>query len=263
MIDWLREQCANYTFDLGGVFRRDSEAATWPLVATGSHDLERQLTERGHLLALPKEPAALANVLEVSIVDYLVTKIHQTNGGTVRRGTERGYPDLEISGSPFQDAHHAIDVKCARRAANGKSTQSRITLYTGNTYFRHPDLPWPGVPRPFNAYRSHLDVIVIYTLRDDAHHRVDDLEIIVQEPWRIASRMRSSKTREYIGAVTGLDALREGRGEFETPEAFYRYWRNFHFKISEQVQKQYQKALEKAQVELEQYRSLAAGEQSS
>lgn len=254
LIDWLREQCASYVFDLGGVFRRDSDNSAWPLVASGPEDLERKLAGGGHLLPLPKEPAALANVLEVSIVDFLVARVNHTDGGAVRRGTERGYPDLEISGGPFGGGFHAVDVKCARRAPNGRSTQSRITLYTGNTYFRHPDLPWPGVPRPFNEYQSHLDVLVIYTLREDAPHRVDDLEIIVQEPWRIASRQRSSMTREYIGAVTGIEALREGRGEFDTAEAFYRYWRAFHFKISEQVQKQYQKALQAVQEELAEYR---------
>ncbi|WP_203935181.1 type II restriction endonuclease [Virgisporangium ochraceum] len=251
---WLADTVHGYRFDLGGVFRRVSEASAWPVVANSPEELEQHLALGGHLLPLPKEPAALANVLEVSIVDFLVAQVERTPGGVVARGTERSYPDLEISGPPFGGGFHAVDVKCARRAANGRSTQSRITLYTGNTYFRHPDLHWPGVPRPFNEYASHLDIIAVYTLNDRLPHRVDNLELIVQEPWRIASRSRSSMTREYIGAVTDLDALRHGRGEFDTPEAFYRYWRAFHFKISEQVQRQYQKALQEAHTELARYR---------
>ena len=91
--------------------------------------------------------------------------------------------------------------KAARRAPNRRQTQSRITLYTGNTYFAYPTLHWPGTFRPFADYTEHLDVSWIYTLNQDAPSRVDDLELIVQEPWRIGSHQRSSTTREYIGAV--------------------------------------------------------------
>lgn len=73
--------------------------------------------------------------------------------------------------------------------------------------------------------------------------RVEDLELIVQPPWRVASRQRSSTTREYIGAVQSIDALREGRGEFATPEAFYDYWRKFNFRIGRVVQQQLDKLL--------------------
>lgn len=33
----------------------------------------------------------------------------------------------------------------------------RASLYTGNTYFRYPQLKWPGMFRPFEAYDLHLD----------------------------------------------------------------------------------------------------------
>jgi hypothetical protein len=250
LISWLREQCADYTFGAGGVFLRDSGLARWPLTAHDPEELESRLREGGHLIPLPKEPAALANVLEVSILTFLEARIAGLQGAEIRRGTERGYPDLEISGQAFGGGHHAIDVKAARRAPNGRKTQSRITLYTGNTYFKWPDLPWPGTFRPFNDYASHLDLILIYNLNEDSNQRVEELEVIVQEPWRIASRERSSTTREYIGAVQDLDSLRAGRGAFTTPAAFYDYWWRFPFKVSPQVQNQLQRALRKAQDEL-------------
>ncbi|RQW99442.1 restriction endonuclease [Micromonospora globispora] len=264
LIEWLRTQCAEYRYDLGGVFRRDSTSAMWPLLATGPAELEAALGARGHLLPLPKESAALANVLEVSVVDFLLARLDGIDGAEVQRGSERGYPDLEIGGPAFGGGVFAIDVKAARRENAKKTrerghedekTQSRITLYTGNTYFRHPDLHWPGCFRPFNEYAGHLDLILIYTLNPDSTHRVDDLELIVQEPWRIASKERSSTTREYIGAVEKIEDLRQGKGAFATPEAFYKYWRAYHFKVSPQVQKQYERALAAKMRELEQYKA--------
>src|ERR1019366_9696879 len=82
-----------------------------------------------HLLPLPSEPAALAIVLEVSIVNFLALRVLAVAGAEVRRATERGYPDFEIGGTAFGGGFHAVDVKAARRAASGRQTQSRITLY--------------------------------------------------------------------------------------------------------------------------------------
>lgn len=252
---WLQERSREFGFGLGGTYHRRGENPG-PLHATDIDDLERQLVDRGHLLPLPTEPAALANVLEVSIVDFLLKAIDRTDGIEARRGTERGYPDLELTGSALGGRFHAVDVKVARRDSTKQRlrTQSRITLYTGNTYFKWPNLHWPGTFRPFADYASHVDIIVIYTLNRDLRSRVDDLEIIVQEPWRIASKQRSSTTREYIGAVTVISDLREGRGDFETPEDFYSFWRRYQFRVSPQVQRQLQRLLDQQQRELDELR---------
>jgi Restriction endonuclease EcoRV len=237
---WLRDRCAEYTFDVTAVFHRLGTHG-WPLEirAADPIELERALAGSGHLLPLPKEPAALANILEVSIVDFLLKVAHDTEGLVGTRGTERGYPDIEFTGVSLNNDHWAVDVKVARRnRTKGQlRTESRITLYTGNTFFRFPSVHWPGNLRAFDDYAGHLDVIVIYTLAADAAHRVDDLRIIIQEPWRIASKSRSSTTREYLGAVDRISDLAEGKGEFATADAFYKYWRSYDFKLSKQVQR--------------------------
>jgi hypothetical protein len=242
LLTWLREICAEFDFDVLAIFRRDGEHV-WPLSASDAQDLARQLEEGGHFLPLPREPAALANVLEVALVDFVLERVSALDDVEVRRGTERGYPDIEISGARFGGGFHAVDVKAARRAAGGRRTQSRITLYTGNTYFRYPQLHWPGTFRPFDDYDSHLDLISVYTLELETKARVTDLEVVVAEPWRIASRQRSSTTREYIGAVQSLDDLRAGHGEFETEADFYVFWRRFPFRIGRAVQQQLDRLL--------------------
>ena len=244
---WLRTQCLEYVYDLRGVFRI-AGSTQWPLSATHAADLEAQLHDHGHLLPLPKEPAALANVMEVSIVDFLLDRIAASGGAlTAMRGGERFYPDLEVSGPGVGGDFYAVDIKIAQRKVTKKAppaqTQSRITLYTGNTYFAYPTLHWPGTFRPFADYAQHLDVIGVYTLNRDTTSRVDDLELIVQEPWQIGSRKRSSTTREYIGAVLGLEDLRQGRGEFKTAAEFYKFWRAYNFRIGGTVRNQLSKLL--------------------
>lgn len=241
LLDWLRSQLAHYAFDVVALYRDRDDPSHWPLRADGPDDLRRKLGEAEHFLPLPKEPAALANIIEVSLVDFLMERAEEARGIDAARGTERGYPDLEFSGDAL-GGYFAVDVKVARRKpvkkGASRQTQSRITLYTGNTYFRYPTLHWPGTFRPFADYAQHLDVIAIYTLDEERFSRVADLEIIVQEPWRIGSRQRSSTTREYLGAVTSIDDLREGRGEFATEAEFYAFWRKHPFRIGRAVQQQ-------------------------
>lgn len=241
LLAWLREACSDYRLEPRAVFRHGLRER-WPLSASTEEQLEVELEERGHFLPLPKEPAALANVVEVSVVDFLIGHFERLDGAEARRGTERGYPDIEVSGEAFGGGHHALDIKVARRR-NPRRTQSRITLYTGNTYFRYPELRWPGTFRPFADYESHLDLIVLYTFAEETLSRIEDLELIVHESWRIASQERSSTTREYLGAVMSIEDLREGRGEFASAEAFYEFWRRYPFKIGRAVEQKLQKLL--------------------
>ena len=259
LVTWLREQCGSYAFDVGGIFNRPG-TGTWPLQAESVADLEAQLIRREHLLPLPKESAALANVLEVLVVDFILEAAAKVPGLEWQRGTERGYPDIEMLGPALGDKFWAVDVKVARRkplkrGGVSRNTNSRITLYTGNTYFKHPDLHWPGTFRPFNDYVGHVDILLLYTLNLKSRGRAEDLELIVQEPWRIGSKERSSTTREYIGAVTEIERLRQGRGDFTSPEEFYRYWRSFNFRLSPGIQKTLTRLVAEQRTELEKLRA--------
>lgn len=243
LVTTLRDICGRYQLEPVAIYR----AAThnnWPIHARNERELREALREAGHFLPLPKEPAALANVLETSIRKFICDELAKLSGVVSRVGTERGYPDLEVTGPRFDDDYFAVDIKVARRSSrNKRRTQSRITLYTGNTYFMHPALNWSGMFRAFADYKQHLDVIVLYNLDENSDSRVRELEVIVQEPWAIASKQRSSTTREYIGAVMEIDKLREGKGEFPTPEAFYKFWRAHPFKVGRTVNQQLAKLL--------------------
>lgn len=241
VIEWLRSACRDHELMPLAVLTAKG-ADTWPLHASNEQELRSALARANRLIPLPKEPAALANVLEVSVIDFLLLALTKEPGVIARRGTERGYPDLEISTG---GKHFAVDFKAARRSNSRRQTESRITLCTGNTYFRYPKLHWPNTFRAFADYEAHLEVLAVYTLNEASTWRVDDLEFIVDHMWRFASKQRSSTTREYIGAVVNLDALRTGTGEFETEEEFQKFWRKYPFKIGRTVQQQLDKLLKR------------------
>lgn len=239
----LRQACARYAFEPVAIYKAGGNHP-WPLVAKDEQELADKLQAGDHFLPLPKEPAALANVIEVAVVDFLLEQL-KNESIELKRGTERGYPDIEIKAD---GNYFAVDVKVARRALNkdGKPTgrtDSRITLYTGNTFFLYPTLKWPGTFRPFAEYTGHLDLICLYTLDPTLLARVRDFEVLVVEPWKIASKHRSSTTREYLGAVDEIERIRNEMGEFDTPEAFFKFWRSHPWRIGKAVQQQLQKLL--------------------
>lgn len=86
-----------------------------------------------------------------------------------------------------------------------------------------------NIQRPFNDYVLHLDVVVLYDFVKDPQPAVTNVELVVVEPWRIASHSRSSNSRKYIGAVMKISDMEQGKGEFDTKEEFYTYWRNYEW----------------------------------
>ena len=119
LIQSLRSACAAYVHEPVAIFKRVGTHA-WPFNATDEDDLLAKLERGGHFLPLPKEPAALANIIEVALAGYLMTFLTTQCGASVTRGTERGYPDMEASGESLENCFHAIDIKVARRARSGR-----------------------------------------------------------------------------------------------------------------------------------------------
>ena len=250
-MNWLRRETRQWRPSIVGVFREHATHGDWPLTAHSPGDLREQLTSLGHLLPLPSEPAALANVMEIELRRHLTRQASELSGGRVEEGTERSYPDLEFHGEPFGGGPLAVDIKCARRklSASGTPTGSlnnRIALYTGNTYFLWPQLKFSGILRPFGEYAEHLSVVVLYTYAASLPERIKDVSVVVQETWRIASRSRASATREYIGSMSRIGDIEAGNGEFATAEEFYAHWRapSIGWKKSPEAERLLRQALE-------------------
>lgn len=198
-------------------------------------DVVAMVGSDGAIYPLPTESAAMANILETTLVKHLKVAAEGYEGVKVELpSSDRVYPDIAFVGPALGGKVVACDIKAARRketkrARTKTQTQSRISLYTGNTYFRDPNNNAQNIQRPFNDYALHLDVVVLYDFVKAPQPAVTNVELVVVEPWRIASRIRSSKTRNYIGAVTKISDIEQGKGEFDTKEAFYSYWRNYEW----------------------------------
>lgn len=201
---WLRDAVKDYRWNVRGILLDDNR-----------------------VVPLPKEPALVAKVIEVSVTEHFKRKAYAVPGLDVLDDLSgRGYPDILLAGRAVDNRRVALDVKVARRKPRKKGpptkTQSRITLGPFDSYFRRPTEPIPGVGVAYGDMAWHLDLIILYDW-DDAD--AGNVEILVVETWRVGSMKRSSTTRNYIGAVDAIADLRAERGEFDTAEEFYAFWR--------------------------------------
>jgi|SRR5690625_846689 len=207
-------------------------------------------TANNQIRSLATEASFLAKVVEEELLNLIEAKC-AARGWACNRGGERTYPDIEIqSNFDGKVAYRAVDVKCASINLKGR-IQSRPTLYTFGTYlFDRQNTP-QGILRPYSTYASHHDVLVLYNVNIDQKVRnlpisesgeatenltswwkeqarqlspLRDVEVVVAEPWQIASYVVASGTRDYVGAMMRIDDLRQRRGCFRSKQAFEAFW---------------------------------------
>ena len=77
-IDLLREICGRYRFESIAIFKM-SGSSQMALTAKNEAELVTKLDFGDHFLPLPKEPAALANIIEVAIIDFLMDELRGRN----------------------------------------------------------------------------------------------------------------------------------------------------------------------------------------
>ena len=53
--------------------------------------------------------------------------------------------------------------------------------------------------------------------------RITDIDVIIQEKWRIASRRTGSGTTKHMRSITNIEDLKMERGEFTSREEFLEY----------------------------------------
>jgi hypothetical protein len=170
-------------------------------------------------------------------------------GTTVLEATvQNHYPDFTLMKDEKDTKKIAIDVKTTYRSANGTFG------YTlgGYTSFIRPGNESKNIVFPFNQYAEHWVIGFVYDriaakksaaehvfeLKDvqDIPVPFDNVEIFVQEKWRISSGSAGSGNTTNIGSINGtIEDFRNGKGPFESEEEFLEYWRGYERTAGERL----------------------------
>jgi hypothetical protein len=159
------------------------------------------------------------------------------------------YPDFTLMKDAADRKKVAVDVKTTYRDANSKFS------YTlgGYTSFIRKGNEGKNIVYPFDQYAEHWVIGFVYdriaAKKSAAEHvfalnelqnipvPFDNVEVFVQEKWRISSGSAGSGNTTNIGSINGtIEEFREGKGPFTSEEEFLEYWRGYARTAAERLQ---------------------------
>jgi len=171
------------------------------------------------------------NIQIQALFEYLalkrLKKLAKRLGCKIIKATStREYPDATLEGGLLKGRRIAVDIKTTRREGPNKISGFTIGSYAG--YFRYPHKKMRGCRIPYGQFTEHWIVGFIYDWDENADtlHMVSNVELIVQEKWKIASKSTGTGTTTAIGSIKDIKRLKKGEGDFKSEEEFLHFWRN-------------------------------------
>ena len=187
--------------------------------------IKGMIDEDGIIYPIPPIPQVITGIFQ-EITKHKVKKFMKDKYGCkIVQGGPREYPEMTLMGGKFGNRKIAIDIKTTRRISKNRISGFTVGSFAG--YFLHPEKQMPGCKFPYGEFDEHWIVGFIYTWNPgvDSLHMVSDVEVIVQQKWKIASKSTGTGTTFAIGSIKEIDKLRKGEGVFKSKEEFENYWR--------------------------------------
>jgi len=187
--------------------------------------IKGMIDKDGNIYPIPPIPQVITGIFQ-EITKHKVRKFMKDKYGCeIAQGGPREYPEMTLMGGKFGNRKIAIDIKTTRRLSKNRISGFTVGSFAG--YFLHPEKQMPGCKFPYGEFDEHWIVGFIYTWNPDTDslHMISDVEVIVQEKWKIASNSTGTGTTFAIGSIKEVDKLRRGEGIFKDKEEFENYWR--------------------------------------
>jgi len=174
---------------------------------------------------LPDIPQVISGLFQEIAKQRIKPFLREQYNCQIVQGGAREYPEITAFGGRLGKEQIAIDIKTTRRLSLSRVSGFSIGSYAG--YFLHPEQKLPGCKFPYADFKEHWIVGFVYTWSPKAEslHMVSNIEVIISEKWRIASKSTATGTTFAISSVRNLEALRKGRGDFNSSNEFEDFWR--------------------------------------
>lgn len=203
------------------------------------YDVCGVVDRKGNVYPLGADTKVLSTIFEL-LVRRTVYETAASLGLTVKEpDVQNHYPDFTIYSSTEATDKIAVDVKTTYR---NKSTDRFGYTLGGYTSFLRNERK--NIVFPYSQYKAHwvigfvYDRVALKKSADYAHYKVGDIEhiplpfknveVFVQEKWRISGDRAGSGNTTNIGSIVGtLDDFVNGRGVFSSDDEFHAYWRGY------------------------------------
>lgn len=195
---------------------------------------------RARVYPLGSDTKVISTLFEIVTRQAVTAYADKTGLHPAEPQQQNYYPDFTLMRDKADRNKVAIDVKTTYREGQ---THFRYTLGSYTSYI-HPETEERNIAFPYSDYGEHWIIGFVYRRmesRKDTSGRVfsfntleqvpvpfDDVEVFVQEKWKIAGDTAGSGNTNNIGSISGTIAdFREGRGVFESEAEFLEYWRGY------------------------------------
>lgn len=199
------------------------------------------IDEQGNIYPLGADTKVLSTIFEL-IARPLVAKVAAANGyEVVEPEVQNSYPDFTLMKNVSDKQKIAIDVKTTYR---NESNETFGYTLGGYTSFIRPGNENKNIVFPFTDYAKHIVIGFVYdrvAKKKSASHALhtvsqlskiqrpyENVEVFIQEKWKIASDRAGSGNTTNIGSITGkLQDFIGGKGPFKSEDEFLEYWRGY------------------------------------
>lgn len=207
---------------------------------TQAYNICGVVTNDGLVYPLGSDTKVLSTIFEL-VTRPIIVEIANENGLIAAEpSVQNHYPDFTIMSGESDMQKIAVDVKTTYVENTGESFGFTLGGYT--SFIRGSGNK--NIVFPFNQYSQHWVVGYVYkrvATKKSAEcrtYRVADLvkiappyeqvQVFVQEKWKIASDKAGSGNTTNIGSISGvLSDFENGNTPFLSEEEFLEYWRNY------------------------------------
>ena len=197
------------------------------------------LTADKRVYSLSSDTKVLSTIFELFVRPVVYDIALQHNLVVEEAKSQTFYPDFTMMKDKDDLAKTAVDVKTSYRKKNGRT---KFTLGGYSSFIRRET---KNIQYPFSHYKEHWIIgftylrpsleestipehIYKYDEIDDIPLPYSDVEVFVQEKWRISGDTAGSGDTYNMGSINGtLEDFEKGRGVFNSEEEFLAYWRDY------------------------------------
>jgi Restriction endonuclease EcoRV len=198
-------------------------------------DIKGVIDSQKRIYTINDDTKLISKVFELVVTPLVLEIGKKYNLKIVISDKQTFYPDFTLILS--DDTKYALDVKSTYRRNGSQVAGFTLGSYTG--YLRNPT---KNIMFPYNEYIQHWILGFIYTRETNANDNIvtidkidsitpaiKDIEIIVQEKYKIASDRPGSGNTANIGSSLDIEVLKNGTGVFSKlgEREFEKYWRGF------------------------------------
>lgn len=197
------------------------------------------IDRRGRIYPLSSDTKVLSTIFE-NIARQAIASYEIREGlDLIQPDKQNYYPDFTLATGRDDRNKIAIDVKTTYKNAPDDSFGYTLGSYT--SFLRNGT---KNILFPYTEYAEHWIIGFVYrriavdpigashiytpAIRDSIPVPFTDVEVFVQEKWRISGDRAGSGNTTNIGSISGtLTDFQQGNGVFQSEAEFLAYWRGY------------------------------------